>query len=313
MSDTENKKVTLLLSDLRGFTGIFDRIDSEEVVEMLNRYFAQMNEIIAQYEGSIDKYMGDAILAVFGLADSREDDALRAAACAVEMQLAMEDVNRTNQELGLPQLHMGIGINTGQVTAGVLGSHLHNEFTVIGDEVNMVSRIEAQTLRGQILLSEKAYAEVQDQVEVADPIEIRVKGNEQVMRLYELLAISWPIPMNVPRREVRGGPRVEFDAPFDFQLVIGEQVLPELHRGRIKDMSYQGMFVLIPKMQPQPEEIKLNFSLSLLAQESRPIYARIQTVRELGDQLGCGVEFTSMDADSQEALKTFIDRILQAV
>jgi adenylate cyclase len=313
MSDTENKKVTILLSDLRGFTGIFDTINAEDVVDMLNRYFAQMNEIIAQYEGSIDKYMGDSIMALFGMNDSREDDLLRAVACAVEMQLAMDDVNRTNEEFGLPPLHMGIGINTGTVTAGLLGSHLHNEFTVIGDEVNMVSRIEAQTLRGQILMSENAYLEVKDHIEVSEPNQIRVKGNEKPMRLYEVLATQWPIPMSVPRREVRASPRVAFDAPFHFQLIESKQVMPKVHSGRIKDMSYQGMFALIPKISPIPSDIKLSFSLSLLSSESRPIYGKIQAVREVGDQLGCGIEFTSMDHESQEALKSFIDRIIDGV
>ncbi len=311
MTDTENKRVTLLLSDLRGFTGIFDTISAEGVVDMLNRYFAQMNEIIAQYEGSIDKYMGDSIMAVFGMLDDREYDALRAVACAVEMQLAMDDVNRTNQEMGLPSLHMGIGVNTGIVTASLLGSHLHNEFTVIGNDVNLVSRIEAQTLRGQILLSESTYLEVADQVEVAQPNAIRVKGSEKVITLYELLSIQWPFPMDVPRREVRSGPRVAFDAPFEFQLVESKKVLPEVYTGRVKDLSYQGMFALIPKMDPEPLEIKLSFSPSLLTSQTRPIYAKVQALRPVGDRLGCGIEFTSMDQTCQEALKEFVDRIIQ--
>lgn len=313
MSDTENKKVTILLSDLRGFTGIFDTISAEDVVEMLNRYFSQMNEIIAQYEGTIDKYMGDSIMALFGLNDSRDDDLLRATACAVEMQLAMDDVNRTNEEFGLPPLHMGIGINTGVVTAGLLGSHLHNEFTVIGDEVNMVSRIEAQTLRGQILISENAYKEVEGVIEVGEPNQIRVKGTENPIRIYEVLSTQWPISMSVPRREVRTSPRVEFDAPFQFQVIESKQVMPTSHTGRIKDMSYQGMFALIPKQDPIPTDIKLNLSLSLLSTDSRPIYGKIQVVRELGEQLGCGIEFTSMDVESQEALKAFVDRIIDGI
>ncbi|MEO5344479.1 MAG: PilZ domain-containing protein, partial [Gammaproteobacteria bacterium SHHR-1] len=260
----------------------------------------------------IDKYMGDSIMAVFGMLDEHEDDALRAVACAVEMQLAMDDVNRTNQELGLPALHMGIGINTGTVTASLLGSYLHNEFTVIGNEVNLVSRIEAQTLRGQILLSENSYREVADQVEVGTPNAIRVKGSEKVVTLYELLSTRWPLPMDVPRREERVGPRVAFDAPFEFQVVEkNKQVLPQVYTGRVKDMSYQGMFALIPHIEPAPVEIKLSFAPSLLSSQTRPIYARIQALRQVGDRLGCGIEFTSMDQACQQALKDFVDRIIQ--
>jgi adenylate cyclase len=312
MSEIQNKKVTLLLSDLRGFGGLFDTVAAADVVDMLNRYFAQMNEIIAQYEGQIDKYMGDSILAVFGMLDERQDDALRAVACAVEMQLAMEDVNRTHQELGLPALHMGIGINTGQVTASLLGSALHSEFTVIGDEVNRVSRIKAQTLRGQILLSESSYLEVADQVEVARPNAIRMKGSDNPLPLYELLATRWPLPMAVPRREERSGPRVSFDAPFEFQLVDKDQrVLPQVYSGRIKDMSYQGLFALIPPIEPPPALIQLVFSPSLLSSQSRAVQARVQTLRKIGDRLGCGMAFIDLDANSQQALKAFVDRIIQ--
>lgn len=310
MSDSKHKKVSILLSDLRGFTGIFERCQPQDVIDMLNRYFAQMNEIIAQYEGTIDKYMGDSIMALFGLDSPREDDLLRAVACAVEMQLAMDDVNRINAEYGMPPLHMGIGINSGAVTSGLLGSHLHNEFTVIGNEVNLASRIEAQTLRGQILISEAAYEEIKDVVEVSQPTQIRVKGREDPVKLYEVLSTQWPLPMSVPRREVRQSPRIELDAPFQFQVVQGKEVLPNLHQGRIKDMSYQGMFALIPRIYPIPSDIKLELALSMLSGETRPVYGKIQAAREIGDRIGCGVEFTSMDQDSQEAIKRYIDRIL---
>jgi adenylate cyclase len=310
MSDTEEKKITILLSDIRGFSSIFDTCLAEDVVEMLNRYFGQMNEIIAQYEGVVDKYMGDSIMALFGLNEPHDDDLLRAVACAVEMQLAMDDVNRTNAEYGMPPLHMGIGINSGIVTTGLLGSYLHNEFTVIGDEVNLVSRIEAQTLRGQILISEKSYLEIKDFLEVGPPNKVRVKGKENLITMYEVLSIDWPIPMAVPRREVRTSPRVQLDLPFQFQVLEGKRVLLEVRTGRIKDMSYHGMFAQIPKIFPVPSEIKLSLSLSLLSGETRPIYGKIQIVRELEDCLGCGIEFTSMDQDSQDAIKSFIDRIL---
>lgn len=312
MTETQSKKVSILLSDLHGFTGIFDHHQPEAVIEMLNRYFAQMNEIISQYEGIIDKYMGDSILAIFGLHEPREDDLLRAIACATEMQLAMDDVNRINDEFDMPHLHMGIGINTGRVTAGLLGSDLHTEFTVIGHEVNLVSRIEAQTLRGQILISEPAYEEVKHYIEVSEPVEIRIKERQQPIRLYELLSTQWPFPMGVPRREVRQSPRVELDVPFQFQVVEGNEAAPKLYQGRIKDMSYKGIFALIPQLDPVPSHIRLYLTQSIFSGEARPVLGTIQAAREMGGMIGCGVEFTSMDPESQEIIKTYIDRILGA-
>lgn len=310
MSDSTNKKVSILFSDLRGFAGIFERCQPHDVIDMLNRYFAQMSEIIAQYEGRVDKYSGDSIMAVFGLDEPHEDDLLRAVACAVEMQLAMDDVNRINVEYAMPTMHIGIGIHSGIVTSCLLGPHQHNEFTLIGKEVALASRIKAQALRGQILISEAAYEEVRTSVEVGQPIQIQVKGNEKAFTLYELVSTQWPLSMDVPRREGRQSPRIEMDEPFRFQVVQGETLMPEIHRGRIKDLSYQGMFALIPHIHPVPTDIRLELALSMFSGETRSIHGKIQAAREVGDHIGCGVEFSNLDQDSQKALKHSIDRIL---
>lgn len=310
MTNTDSKKVSILFSNLRGFSDIFEHHESSDIVDMLNRYFAQMNEIIAQYEGTIDKYMGDSIMAVFGIDGEREDDLLRTIACAVEMQLAMDDVNRFNAECGMPPLFMGIGINTGVVTAGLFGSHLHNEVTVIGNEVNLASRIQAQSLRGQILISEAAWQEAKDFINISQPMQIRIKGRKSPLNIYEVLSTQWPLPMDVPRREERHSPRLEMDVPFQFHILKGHDVQPELYTGRIKDMSYQGIFALIPRVVPIPEEIRLNLSLSMLSGESRSIQGKIQTAREMGEVIGCSIEFVNMNEDCQETIKNHIDRIL---
>lgn len=310
MSDSEHKKVSILFSNLRGFADLFEVHESQAIVDMLNRYFTQMNEIIAQYEGTIDKYMGDSIMAIFGLEETREDDLQRALACAVEMQLAMDDVNRINEEAGMPPLYMGIGINTGLVTAGLFGSHLHNEFSIVGSEVNLAARIQAQSLRGQILISEAAWQEAKDSIEVGKAIQIRVKHRKDSLNIYEVYSTQWPLPMEVPRREVRHSPRIEVDIPFQFHVMEENESLSEVYAGRIQDMSYQGIYALLPRIQPIPEMIRLKLSLSLLSGETRPIQARIQTARELGEVIGCSIEFITMDADSQAAIKNHIDRIL---
>ena len=147
-SEALTKKITLLLSDIRGFSEITSSYPAKDVIHMLNRYFDCMGTIIARYDGHIDKFMGDSILALFGIPEAREDDVERALACAIAMQVAMTDLNRENQTLGMPELYMGIALNTGTVVAGEVGSKHYNEYTVIGDEVNLVSRIESHCLRG---------------------------------------------------------------------------------------------------------------------------------------------------------------------
>jgi len=144
-----SREVTIVLADLRGFTAISESFPPTAVLELLNRYLGRMSEIIFRHEGAIDKFMGDSIMVLFGAPNAHDDDVQRALACAVEMQLAMEEINDDNKRRGMPELFMGIGINTGTVMAGLLGSELYSEYTVIGDEVNLTSRIEAFSLRGQ--------------------------------------------------------------------------------------------------------------------------------------------------------------------
>jgi adenylate cyclase len=145
-TDSETRRVTILLSDLRGFTATTEKFPAMDMVAALNRYLERMTEIILRYGGSIDKFMGDAIMVLFGAPHMLDNDIEAALACAIEMQLAMDDINAQNQQHGMAPLYMGIGINTGDVVVGHLGSRLHSEYTVIGDQVNLTSRVEAHSL-----------------------------------------------------------------------------------------------------------------------------------------------------------------------
>ena len=111
------------------------------VMELLNRYFAHMGEVITEYGGTIDKLMGDSMMVLFGAPQAAADDVERAIGCAVAMQRAMSEFNQQNRELDLPDMYMGIGINSGKVMVGSLGSNYHREYTVVGDAVNITSRI----------------------------------------------------------------------------------------------------------------------------------------------------------------------------
>ena len=187
-SRTKTSEVTILLSDLRGFTAMAEQFPAASVVEMLNLYFSKMSEIIVtDHGGMIDKFIGDSIMVIFGARTSRSDAIERALSCAVHMQIAMDEVNRENESLDLPALYMGIGINTGTVITGKVGSNLHSEYTVIGDEVNLASSIVAFSLRGQILISENTYQRAKDYIETGDPTTVFVKGKKDPVSLHELL------------------------------------------------------------------------------------------------------------------------------
>jgi adenylate cyclase len=308
---SESRRVTILLSDLRGFTATTERHSAIAMVEALNRYLEKMSEIILRHGGSIDKFMGDSIMALFGAPEPLHNDIEAALRCAIQMQVAMEEINAVNQALGMAPLFMGIGINTGEVIAGHLGSHYHSEYTVIGDEVNLASRVEAHSLRGQILLSEKVYTKANGFINIGQINEVFVKGKKSVVRMFELLGVTSAPAVQVPAGDIRIGPRVEVDMPLNFQLIEGKSVLPDKIFGRIVDISYGGMYIQSQAELPLFCDVKMKLALSLLAQEQADVYGKVLRMTAVADGFEYRIEFTSIDVQAQRALKEFVDRLVE--
>jgi len=197
----ENRTVTLLLSDLRGFTALAKPLPPEQVVHLLNIYLDRMCQVIEDYNGTIDKFIGDAILVIFGAPTNREDDPDRAVACAIAMQVAMKEINQQLCDLNLPFIEMGIGIHTGQVVVGNIGSHKHAEYTVIGSEVNLVSRIESYTVGGQILISSATMNAVESTLRIDDETVVNPKGFNQEITIYEVGGIGGKYMQLMPKPE----------------------------------------------------------------------------------------------------------------
>jgi adenylate cyclase len=304
----ELKQVSILLSDLRGFTALSETHKAVDVIALLNRYLSRMCEVIVAYGGKIDKFMGDSIMVLFGAPETGRDDLQRAIACAVEMQLVMNEVNAENETLCMPQLFMGIGISTGEVVAGNVGSDLHREYTVIGDNVNLVSRIEAHSLRGQVLLSEHTYELAKDFIAVGDVKEVQVKGKREPLKIYELKATQLPRYMAVPSRETRKSPRIPVDIPLTFQIMKDKHILPEVYRGQIADISYSGMLARLKTRVPENTGIKFSIAHSVFNPEIRDIYARILRTKESQHDYECSVEFTSVDDAVEKAIRRFVDQ-----
>jgi adenylate cyclase len=194
----DSLKVTVVMTDIRGFTSLSEQLAAEIVVDMLNRYFEVMTEVIFKHNGTINKFIGDAIMILFGAPNQREDDAIRAVACALEMQLAMGEVNEENRNRSLPDLEMGIGVNTDKVIAGNMGSTKRSEYGVIGSGVNMASRIESLTVGGQILISKSTLDEVGSEVIVGAQFEAPFKGFEELVPVYEILGLGEPYNISIP-------------------------------------------------------------------------------------------------------------------
>jgi adenylate cyclase len=184
----ESLTVTILFTDIRGFTTISEAMSAHELVALLNEYFTEMVTIVIQEGGVVDKYIGDAIMAVFGAPVPKADDAERAVRAAVRMRHALVKLNERLAAKGKPAIKTGIGIHTGEVVAGNIGSEARMEYTVIGDAVNLASRLEGATkdLGVDVLVSDDTFKAMGDAFVTRAMKEITVKGRAQPVMTYEV-------------------------------------------------------------------------------------------------------------------------------
>jgi len=199
----ERKEVTILFSDIRGYTTLTENLGAAEVVLLLNQYFETMVEAVFNYEGTLDKFIGDALMAVFGAPlPLTENHAWRAVQSALDMRHRLEEFNRRRIIQAQPQIHIGIGISSGDVVSGNIGSRKRMDYTVIGDGVNLSSRLEAVTkdYGCDIILSEFTYQLCSDRIWVRQLDKIRVKGKHQAVNIYELIG-DRTTPLDVNTQE----------------------------------------------------------------------------------------------------------------
>ncbi|CDM95661.1 MAG: adenylate/guanylate cyclase domain-containing protein [Limnospira maxima] len=233
----ERRKITILTSDLRGFTALSERLPPEEVVQVLNFYLSYMADVITHYQGTIDEFMGDGILVLFGAPTLREDDPERAVACAVAMQLAMAQVNEQMEKWELPALEMGIGINTGEVVVGNLGSEKRTKYGVVGSHVNLTYRIESYTTGGQIIISEETLnCTTPNWVKIDDKKLVQPKGVKNPIAIYEVSGIAGKYNLFLPKEtEIF----YSLSQPISLQYTVleGKHVGENLFSGRLLQLS----------------------------------------------------------------------------
>jgi adenylate cyclase len=186
----EKRTVTIMMSDLRGFTAVAERLDPREVMRFLNRYLESMVNVILSYHGTIIEILGDGLLVLFGAPISRADDPERAVACAVSMQLQMAGVNALLRQEHLPEVEMGIGIHTGDVVVGNIGSEKRTKYGVVGSAVNLTGRIESYTTGSQILISPTTFAALAHILTIRQALTVEPKGLPEPITIYDVGGIG---------------------------------------------------------------------------------------------------------------------------
>lgn len=181
-----NQTITVLFADIRGFTRISEHAPPEKIVNLLNRYFSAMTDIIFAHGGTLDKYLGDGLMALFGAPAVTPDDAANALNTAVAMQRRILGFNQELRDEGLVEIGVGIGLHTGEVTVGYIGSERRSEYTAIGDAVNTAARLESNAKGGEILISEATAKASGNHYRLKAREPIMVKNREQPVRLFEV-------------------------------------------------------------------------------------------------------------------------------
>ncbi|HNI95819.1 MAG TPA: adenylate/guanylate cyclase domain-containing protein [Leptospiraceae bacterium] len=299
----DKRIVTIMMTDLRGFTSIGERLPAESVVGMINIYLDIMTDIIFKYNGTIDEFIGDAILVIFGAPIQRDDDAQRAVACALEMQLAMDEVNRRNREAGFPEVQMGIGINTGDIVVGNIGSKKRMKYGVVGKNVNLTSRIESYTVGGQTLISPFTVDACKGLLRIDDQFEVMPKGVNTPITISAVGGIGGPFNVYMPEKKDAVLKKVKSKVHFEFNILAGKHASDDLHLGDLLELGEKegilGTHIPVEKL----NNIKILRVFINGKEYKTDLYAKV-TQNISNAQLR--INFTSVPPDSGSVLKDIL-------
>lgn len=300
----EKKVVTILMSDLRGFTGMTEPMAAEDVVRILNIYLERMTEIVLKYRGTIDEFIGDSILAIFGAPVTMWDHAHKAVACALEMQLAMQEVNQRNHLEGFPELQMGIGINTGELVVGNIGSIKRTKYGVVGSNVNLTSRIESYTVGGQIFVSQSTRDACGSLLEVVECMEVMPKGVEAPINIYNITGLGGQYDLSLPERKAATPHELAEPRLVRFSFVTEKHTDNKSYEGKLVRVVDCGADIISPRGLRRLSEIKLTIYESGEEQSGVVVYAKvIDTCWK--PRKGFRVVFTSVNKEISE----YVDRL----
>jgi len=254
----ERRKVTIMMTDLRGFTALSERLNPEQVVQMLNSYFEVMVDVVLQYNGTIDEIIGDALLVIFGAPQEMADRAQIAIACAIEMQNAMSKVNEKNRAQSLPELEMGIGLNETEVVVGNIGSSKRSKYAVVGSGVNMTGRIESYSVGGQILISESVRQEAVEILRIDAQWDVLPKGAEMPLRISEVGGIAGSYNLSL-EKDTPDLVTLARQIPLNYTLLGGKHVGKERFKGLVARLSKRSAEIEMD----EPLELLTNLKMNL--------------------------------------------------
>lgn len=307
----ESRQVTFLVSDLRGFTSLSSRLSPHEIINILNNYFERMMEIIARYRGTVDELQGDGILVFFGAPLSASDDTERAVACAIEMQNAMPGINQAQRQRNLPELSMGIGINTGEVVVGNIGSEKRTKYGAVGSPINTTYRIESHTIGGQILISPTTYQKIQSRLLIQDTMEVDFKGIDQAMTLYDVNGIKGKYEISLSEETPEEFRTLDVPLAITCFVLEGKEISERAIPGHITGLSPLGAEASLDREVVLLSNLKILLASSTETALLSEIYAKVTSIgppATTSPNVRICLRFTSLPEDT----KRFLDKTFQS-
>ena len=293
----ERREVSILMSDLRAFTAMTAEMEPEKVITFLNRYLGKMIEILVDYKAVIDEIVGDGILAFFGAPETQEDHPARAVACALQMQMAMEEINALNEVDGMPHLEMGIAVNTGEVVVGNIGSEQRTKYSVVGSHVNFTSRIESYALGGEVLVSQPTYQRVQELVEIRDKVQIQMKGIPGASTIYDVKSIHGPYNITL-KEKLQTLISLSEQIPVHVYRMSEKIVTGATGKAWITQLSETSAMLDYEGELEAWEDVRLNFLDEQLAELPGKIYGKVTAVKPAGEGIhAAAIRFTSVSPE----------------
>ncbi len=298
----ESREISIMMSDIRGFTAVTAEMRPEQVITFLNRYLGKIVEILLDHRGTIDEIVGDGILAFFGAPEPLDDHPARAVACALKMQQAMDEINSINEKEGLPHIEMGVAVNTGNVVVGNIGSEKRSKYAAVGSQMNFTGRMESYTVGGQVLISASTYEKVSEIVDIKNELKVEMKGMPGKVSLYDVHGISGAYNVHLPKHD---------DTPVSLEQTVcvrinrldEKAVTDATLSARITHASLSSAVLVLSEQVNQWENLKLEMLDAEMNPIAGDVYGKVVSVSQSDGTYGVVIRFTSIAREAYMLLR----------
>jgi class 3 adenylate cyclase/HAMP domain-containing protein len=302
----ETREISIIMSDLRGFTALTADMEPNQVIAFLNRYLGKMIDILLDHKAVIDEIIGDGILAFFGAPEPMEDHPVRAVACALQMQAAMDEINLLNRADGFPHLEMSVAVNTGDVVVGNIGSEKRTKYGLVGSQVNFTGRMDSFALGGQVLLSPNAFSRVREHVDVRNILHVEMKGVPEAIDLYDVRGISGPYQIQLKERYEKPVPLPE-RINIHLWRLRGKIIVGTMETAWITHLCETSATVILEGELVEWEDVRIHLMNEKMEEIPGKAYGKVISMKRLENNLNeADIRLTSITQEIYQIIQQVI-------